>query len=161
MSMILTNSIKNSTHIDNIDDRQLFEYLYSMICSVANYGIFILDKHFDNFLSYNTEEGIIYEINNNKIYFNSSMSLCIIDYQVIENIIPIDNKYNISEHVRFIYNFCKNTSVKEKALNQLVNGTIDELLNSLINNFNSYIISMTNTEKNIPANTKIFTFKIL
>lgn len=138
-SILITNFIKDSEHIRDIDDRQLFEYLYCIICCIANYNIVIGDQHSDNYLSYNDTSGIIYEIFDSKIYFNTTKAICIIDYQSINEPIQCDeSKYNITKECLFIKSYCKNPDTLEKLTKQLEIGTIEELLNSLITNFIKY-----------------------
>jgi len=158
-SVIITNFIEDSKHIskdDKLDDRQLFEYLYSIICCLANYGLEISDRHNDNYLSYPDTSGIIYKIHDKQFYFPFLNALCFIDYQATSPAIKdCNDKFNITEQCTFIRDYC-NANALIKLDSQIKIGTIDELLDSLITNFKEY-----NSVKDVPCDIKTFTYAIL
>lgn len=158
-SIIITNFVKNSKHISDIDDRQLFEYLYCIICCIANYELVIGDRHLENFLSYDDGSGIVYEIFNNKFYFPSNKGFYFIDYQSTIKMDKIDGKYNISTECEFMKQCCKNKTTFDMLQLQQREGTILELLNSLMTNFHSY--SCEKLQLNEYKNIKKFTFAVL
>jgi hypothetical protein len=158
-SVIITNFIENSKHISKdgkLDDRQLFEYLYSIICCLANYGLDIADRHADNYLSYPDTSGIIYKIHDKQFYFPSLNALCFIDYQANSPAIKdYNDKFNITNQCTFIRDYCDADSLI-KLDSQIKIGTIDELLDSLITNFEEY-----NSEEVVPCDIKTFTYAVL
>ena len=134
----------------------LFEYLYSIICCLANYGLDISDRHVDNYLSYLDTSGIIYKIHDKQFYFDSFNALCFIDYQATSPAIKdCNDKFNITEQCTFIRDYC-NANPLIKLNSQIKIGTIDELLDSLITNFEEY-----NSVEDVPCDIKTFTYAIL
>jgi len=156
-SIIFTNYINDSVQAKNTQftERQLFEYIYTVICCLANYGFFIGDQHSENILCFQDSTGIIYKIKDDYFYFQELSTLCIIDYQSKYEVIPVNKQYNITNILNNIQSYCqKNETVLEKYTNQLRLGSIDELLLSLKENFNN-VISPPRTD------IKTFEFKIL
>ena len=162
-SLIFSNYVYNSNNIKSVCDRQLFEYLYSMFCSIANYGFFVTDRNSGNYLTYNDTSGIVYIYEGKKIYFNSTEALCIIDYQAIKTYyssnekISLDTTIDITDEVSFIKSFCKTSATYEKVGKQRKVGSIKQLLSNLYDIFEDNLTDLTE----FPKNTKIFEFKLL
>ena len=155
-SVIFTNYIHNSVQSTNVQftERQLFEFIYTLICCIANYGFFVADNHSGNIICFQDTTDVIYKIGDDHFYFEDLSSICIIDYQAKYKFEKNDNKYDINQLLNAIRSNCKNSNVLTKFTNQLRKGTIDELLNSLKENFMDVLIE-PQTE------VKTFEFKIL
>ena len=82
-------------------DRQIFEILYSSLCSLRYNNFFLSDAHLKNVLVFNDSVKTIIEIDNKFFYFNSYESIVFIDYAVVK-------KYTIED----LYNYIKGSFSK-------------------------------------------------
>ena len=156
-SVILMSYVENSEHINDIDERQLFEYVYAMLCSITNFGFFVTDLHADNCLSFDDDKNVMFKIFDQRIYFSTFKSLCIIDYQAIDHFSDYTNNINISNYIIFIKNYCKQPNVIQRVDKILKTGTINKILESLIEAYSDY----TYTGETIPDNTKLLEYQII
>lgn len=146
------NIFKNTTVLTI---RQIFELIYTIICCYANYGYFNTDIHEDNFMLYNDSFNTCITIKDHIFYFPMLESVCLIDYQTMpgdhKNIIPINN------YIIFLKKYVKPDIANQ--IQNIKNGTVDEVLNSFINCpcFQQYKIR----DKKQCINNRDLIFKIL
>ena len=131
-SLLIMTYVKNSKPISLsvlLDARQLFEYMYAMICSIHYFGFIVGDRQPNNLLSF-TDIPVVFNINDKRLHFKSNNSLCVVDYQAI---IQIPNKQTIdlSDNKVFIQQYC-NPETKSFVNSLLWKGSLDNILGKLL-----------------------------
>ena len=131
-SLLIMTYVKNSKPISLsvlLDARQLFEYMYAMICSIHYFGFIVGDRQPNNLLSF-TDIPVVFNINDKQLHFKSNKSLCVVDYQAI---IQIPNKQTIdlSDNKVFIQHYC-NPETKSFVNSLLWKGSLDNILGKLL-----------------------------
>ena len=132
-SFILTNYIDGNTMKNNIDEnsrrnilsqRQIFEILYSSLCSLQHNDFFITDFHLDNIIEFDDSVKTVIKIEDKLLYFNTNKSIIFIDYQVVK-------KYTINELKLFMYHILHfiDKNISERIIN---------FFNTMNENYGSY-----------------------
>jgi hypothetical protein len=134
-SFIITNLV-NGKSLDAIREnapaftpRQIFELVYSYLCSVYYFSMLPADRHLDNIMINETNKGLIIKsLTGDALIFNDTSSIVHIDYQAVEkkeNItyadIQLFNKYidpRFSGPLKAILN---TTHTPVEKMNKLIN----------------------------------------
>lgn len=157
----LASLIKKMQSI-KLNNRQVFEYLYSTICSFAYYNTFTGDINDGNIMIFDDKlyTHITIKFLSKSLFFPSYKSICSIDCELDDKFIldSCNNEtiYNISDYKSKIINFIEDTSIKQKIQIMKHNGTYIELLTELVDIFNDYVYN----EVDLPINSRYLIFDL-
>ncbi len=135
--------------------RQIFEYIYTAICCYASYGYYVADINYGNFMVYNDDFNTCITIDSNHMfYFNTTESVCIIDYQTN---LKKESKISISDKISIIRRFVDPVIFEQ--LLEIRNGSLETVMKQFINCpcFQSYKI----IDKSICSNYRDIKFDII
>ena len=139
------NGVTFKKYDKKLNVRQVFELFYTIICCYANYGYCIQDINLENFMTIKDKFNTVINIYNKTFYFESSKSVCIIDYQT-NNI--ADSYVNLKKYIQPLSKVL-DTKIKNELL-EINPGSYTSVMKQFINCdcFKPYIIYNKNKCKN-------------
>jgi hypothetical protein len=155
------NLIKENQHF-KLNDRQIFEYLYSTICSFAYYNTFTGDLNYGNIMIFDDKlyTHITIKFLSKSLFFPSYKSICSIDCELDDKFMldscNNETKYNISDYKSKITNFIEDPTMKQKIKKMSSTGTYIELLTELVGIFDNYVYS----DVDLPKNSRYLIFDL-
>jgi len=163
--ILITNYIHGETlyklhsHSYKLDDRQIFEYLYSIICCYVNYNTFSGDNSLNNIMMF--EDKLYTHITitnlNKSLFFCSNNSICFIDCNFEASKYDPDTIINIGQHINTIINLISDFNPKKNKIRLMEKDTHINLLKTLISIFDDYIYNDTK----LPDNCRNIIFNCL
>jgi hypothetical protein len=91
-------------HISFLSDRQVVEYVFSLLCSCYYFQSVPSDRHLDNIMEYDTRSPLVLRIDGQEIQFSDTNTIVHIDYLAVSIVDNIGSSY-----LKMISRFVKNT----------------------------------------------------